>query len=281
MDFEISQKLNENIIIPRIKYDVCPLCESTNIPKFLEAKCLPQHEIAKISPIIIWHQCQDCQHVFTQGYFNDQAFEILLGRTQTHQQVGFEFPKQRPVSARIVEHVIRHVKDGRWLDVGFGNASLIFTAEEYGYQPIGIDLRPNSVKIIKELGYEAYHCSIEQLPSSESFSVISMADVLEHMPFPKIGLGSAHKLLQPKGILFLSMPNMESFVWRAMHFQFLNQDDRSSYWGEIEHYHNFSRTRLYALLEEQGFQPLEYHISERYLASMEVIAIKKELENGY
>jgi protein O-GlcNAc transferase len=46
------------------------------------------------------------------------------------------------------------------------------------------------------------------------------------------------------------------------------------YWGEIEHFHNFSRRRLYTLLENHGFQPAEYNVSERYHVCMEVIAVK-------
>jgi protein O-GlcNAc transferase len=45
--------------------------------------------------------------------------------------------------------------------------------------------------------------------------------------------------------------------------------------GEIEHYHNFSRKRLYAHLEEQGFRPVEYHVSERHRVCMDVVAIKQ------
>jgi 2-polyprenyl-3-methyl-5-hydroxy-6-metoxy-1,4-benzoquinol methylase len=37
-----------------------------------------------------------------------------------------------------------------------------------------------------------------------------MADVLEHMPFPKTGLAAAHRLRRPDGVLFLSMPNMDN-----------------------------------------------------------------------
>jgi hypothetical protein len=66
------------------------------------------------------------------------------------------------------------------------------------------------------------------------------------------------------------MPNSESVLWTAM-----NQSNANPYWGEIEHYHNFGRTRLYSLLEEAGFEPVRYGISERYRACMEVIARKR------
>ena len=81
---------------------------------------------------------------------------------------------------------------------------------------------------------------------------------------------ATRRLLAPGGALFLSMPNMDTMVWRLLHANKVNP-----YWGEIEHYHNFTRKRLYALLEEQGFQPVEYHASERYRVCMEVIAIKQ------
>ena len=98
-----------------------------------------------------------------------------------------------------------------------------------------------------------------------------MADVLEHMPFPKAGLAAAHRLLRQGGVLFLSMPNMENMVWRLLHANKVNP-----YWGEIEHYHNFSRKRLYAPSARARISaPVEYHVSERYRVCMEVIAIKR------
>jgi protein O-GlcNAc transferase len=97
-----------------------------------------------------------------------------------------------------------------------------------------------------------------------------MADMLEHMPFPKTGLAAAHRLRRPDGVLFLSMPNMDNMVWRRLQANGVNP-----YWGEIEHYHKFSRKRLYALLQNHGFRPVEYHISERYRVCMEVIAVKQ------
>src|SRR5262245_26758807 len=85
------------------------------------------------------------------------------------------------------------------------------------------------------------------LNHQELCSVVSTAHVLEHIPVPKGALAAAHRLLRKNGVLFLSMPNMESMVWRLLHANGVNP-----YWGEIEHFHNFSRRRLYTLLENQG-----------------------------
>ncbi len=54
------------------------------------------------------------------------------------------------------------------------------------------------------------------------------------------------------------MPNSETLIWELM-----NQNNLNLYLKEIEHYHNFSRTRIYSLLEEFGFMPIKYGISTR------------------
>jgi 2-polyprenyl-3-methyl-5-hydroxy-6-metoxy-1,4-benzoquinol methylase len=116
------------------------------------------------------------------------------------------------------------------------------------------------------LGVEAHCIDITAFNGPDRLSVISMADVLEHMPFPQKGLAAAHRLLRPGGIVFVSMPNYNSAVWRL-----LDAANANPYWGELEHFHNFSRARLYALAGEMGFEPVHYGISERYRICMEVV----------
>ncbi|MFJ1565232.1 hypothetical protein [Streptomyces erythrochromogenes] len=67
---------------------------------------------------------------------------LLFSETNPNQQPGVGFEQNRYTSARIVERVARPVPDGRWLDVGFGNGSLLFTAEVWDFEPHGLDLRP-------------------------------------------------------------------------------------------------------------------------------------------
>jgi predicted O-linked N-acetylglucosamine transferase (SPINDLY family)/SAM-dependent methyltransferase len=255
----------------RIPYLACPLCEGTDIPATIGADC-SKHALyqSSLPPVVTWHQCRDCGHVFTEGIFDDASAAVVLSRIHPGQAVGHDMERQRPISARMIERVARYRRDGYWLDVGFGNGSLLFTAEEWGYVPVGLDLRKTNVDALRTLGYEAHCLAIEALPHDGRYSVVSMADVLEHLPFPKVGLAAAHRLLCADGVLFLSMPNMDNMVWRLLHANGVNP-----YWGELEHYHNFSRKRLYALLEEHGFTPLSYHVGERYRVSMEVIAAKR------
>jgi 2-polyprenyl-3-methyl-5-hydroxy-6-metoxy-1,4-benzoquinol methylase len=255
----------------RIKFESCPLCGSSNLTHFRTGDC-SRHALYQpaLSAEIHWNKCSACMHVFTEGYYTQKACEIIFSKTHENQKIGFQPENQRIVSSRIVEKILPWVAEGNWLDVGFGNGALLFVAKEYGYTPIGADLRQDNVNGLKSLGIEAYCRDLTKLSFGAKCSVISMADVLEHMPFPKAGLESAQRLLADGGVLFISMPNCEGVTWDLQ-----TRNNVNPYWGEIEHYHNFSKTRLYELLRETGFEPVRYGISERYRMCMEIIAKKR------
>jgi 2-polyprenyl-3-methyl-5-hydroxy-6-metoxy-1,4-benzoquinol methylase len=207
--------------------------------------------------------------VFTNGYFSDATFARLTRSVNKGQIVGADYEQQRKVAMRMIEKVLPYAADGIWLDVGFGNGALLLTASEYGFNAVGCDLRAAAVTALQNTGIEAHLNDIAALRLPRPCRVISMADVLEHMPYPKLGLQAAHERLADDGILLLSMPNSDAPAWKL-----LDQQNANPYWGEIEHYHNFGRARLYRLLQEMGFEPLRYGISERYRVCMEVIARK-------
>ena len=254
----------------RILFGKCPLCGHEIMADIATGDCSkgPCYHNS-LSPVIRWKQCASCAHIFTEGYFSNKTCDLIFSKTHENQKVGYDVEKQRYVSSRMIEKVLPYANMGYWLDVGLGNGSLLFTAQEYGFKPVGVDLRLDNVNKMIALGIPAYGQDVTKLALDFKCDVVSMADVLEHMPYPQEGLRAAHRLLSEGGILFASMPNMESIVWKA-----LDQNKANPYWNEIEHYHNFSRTRLFKLLQETGFEPVRYGISERYRVCMEVIARK-------
>lgn len=249
----------------RIKYSCCPLCDSASL-RTVRTSSVAGHPRYKpeLPAEMTWMACTACGHELADGYFDDAALALIFSQSNPGQQVGEVYEQARWIAARMVQRVARHVAGGRWLDVGFGNAALVITADEFGYEAVGLDLREQEVSTLRGLGFEAHCRLMEDFQPDRPFDVLSLADVLEHMPFPKKGLRAAHGLLRPGGALLVSMPNADAFVWRGM--------AANPYHGEIEHYHNFGRRRLYELLRESGFEPCEYGVSERYRACMEVIA---------
>lgn len=90
-----------------------------------------------LDPVITWKKCASCAHIFTDGYFTEEASRIIFSKIHAFQNVGNDIERQRIVSARMVEKVLPFVQSGDWLDIGLGNGSLLFTAHEYGFIPVG------------------------------------------------------------------------------------------------------------------------------------------------
>jgi SAM-dependent methyltransferase len=255
----------------RILYEHCPLCEHTSIDVIKNAPCAghPLYHV-DIPPLMTWMKCAKCAHVFTNGYFTDEACKLIFSKTHDNQSIGQKLEVNRAVSARMIEKVLPYQSSGMWMDIGVGNGSLLFTAEEYGFEVVGVDLRSSTIDTLRTFGFVGHCIDFQQFDKPGAFNVISMADVLEHMPFPVQALKHVHSLLADGGVTLISLPNSENLLWRL-----LDKNNTNPYWGEIEHYHNFSRTRLFQLLSDTGFQPLRYGISERYRVCMEVLAVKK------
>lgn len=240
--------------------------------KMAETNC-SGHKLydSRIDPGMTWLICSDCEHVYTDGYFGADINDILFATAHKEQLPGWEPELGRSIAGRIVERIATVSRPpGQWLDVGFGDGNLLLTAQEFGYEPIGLDLRSKAVEGLTALGVEAHshtlsvHADIHPRPS---YSVISLADVLEHDPYPVRMLNAARALISSDGALFVSCPNLACAPWAMM-----TKLNANPYWSEIEHFHNFTRARLTKLLEQCGFAVVRYGISERYRMGMELIA---------
>ena len=82
---------------------------------------------------------------------------FLFSSTNTEQTVGVDIERHRLVSAKMVRRVVEAIglpDDQLWLDVGFGNGSLLMTAyESSGFSVFGIDLRKQSVDELINIGF--------------------------------------------------------------------------------------------------------------------------------
>lgn len=251
-----------------VMFDACPLCASPAFEGLRTGDCSRHPSYRNhLSRTMQWMRCTACEHVFRDGYYTDEVCAQIFASVPPGMDVGSTVENHRVISARMVERVAQHVPSGSWLDVGFGTGSLLFSVDEAGFRAIGCDLRADSVDALRFLGFEAYCQEMGTLEFDHPLSVISMADVLEHIPYPRQTIRDAHRLLAPGGALLVSMPNMDCTLWRC-----LDMAGQNPYWGEMEHVHNFGRRRLYALLEQEGFEVLSYGVSERYRACMEVLA---------
>jgi SAM-dependent methyltransferase len=232
---------------------------------------------ARLHPTIRWMSCRTCAHQFTWGHHTPEAFEILFGHAQPGQtpkgMTASDIEAARPVWGKVVDAVSVHRATGHWLDVGAGSGMLAGVAHECGFDVETMESRPQVAESLRARGFRVRAGDLMELPNDapDAYDVISLCDVLEHMPFPGPALQAVGRALRDGGVLFLSCPNVDSLAWQALDLEGVNP-----YWSEIEHLHNFSYRRLRDLLSEYGFEPVSCSVSNRYRVCMDVLARKRE-----
>jgi 2-polyprenyl-3-methyl-5-hydroxy-6-metoxy-1,4-benzoquinol methylase len=118
----------------------------------------------------------------------------------------------------LLRELARMRPGGRLLDLGCAMGFLLEAAEQVGLQGWGLDLNPEAVRVAKqrfgdrvaqgELGASAF--------PGVSFDVVTLIDVLEHVPDPAALLAGVHQRLAPGGVLAALLPNAASLTRRLL-----------------------------------------------------------------
>jgi SAM-dependent methyltransferase len=142
---------------------------------------------------------------------------------------------------------------GRLLDVGCGAGYFLDAARSAGWQVAGVELSdPAAAEARDSLGLDVWSGSLAQAAfPSESFDLITMFEVLEHMRDPGAALKEANRVLQRGGLLAIEVPN-DMDAYRA---RMARPDNR---WWVIPpvHLYYFNASTLSRWLLMSGFEPV-------------------------
>jgi SAM-dependent methyltransferase len=147
---------------------------------------------------------------------------------------------RRLTALRHYEIMRRYVERGRVLDVGCASGLFLQTCAQNGWDTVGIEpAKGLSAKAKSVLGERAeVICSTLQEASlaPDSFDVVTLWDVLEHVPEPVEFLQSCVSLVKPGGFVFANVPDLDSVQARILHRQ----------WPLLlpEHFNYFNRSSL-------------------------------------
>lgn len=168
----------------------------------------------------------------------------------------------------IINKIRQYTNGKRYLEVGVGAGGFIAVAKEMGIEVDAVELSANVCKNIEYLlGVQVIQADFLDYQSEEPYDALSMGDVIEHVKEPTKAIQKANKLLKVGGILWISTPNYNSAFSQMMKFS-------DPMWKEPGHRVYFCRESFEALLMAEGFEILEYQVSQRYNGSMEIIARK-------
>ena len=256
-------------------YAACPLCDGASVTLgFADASRHPLwHE--PLPPSIEWMRCPACGHVHSRHYWTPR------GRIELQRQGGATAAPLAPGTswASVVKSVVALLGGYRavvaretrpiWVDAGCGNGALLMPAADYGFAAVGLETDAAAVARMQALGCNALHADFLALRFEVVLDVLSLLDVLQQIPFPRQALHKAAQVVRPGGILVVSMPDSSSSSWKAM-----DADNTNPYWTAIDCCHHFARERVVALLQDSGFDIVDFALPGRHPAQMEFYAVR-------
>lgn len=223
-------------------------------------------------------QCDHCGLVFTVPRPTPEVIGNYYKSDEyySHQQNSKGFiPKiyERVKSINLRGKVAMATSDmvkGRLLDIGCGVGDFLLQVKKLGWEVMGIEPSEQAANIAQSrLGFTPLKPTDYKKLPDQSFDVITMWHVLEHVDDLKSQTKELKRLLRPGGRLVIALPNYQSFDC-----QYYN--DKWAAWDVPRHLNHFTQDCLQGILNSNDFKYLDtqrliwdaYYISflsEKYL----------------
>jgi SAM-dependent methyltransferase len=212
-----------------------------SMPLTPDALAPSRHGLAQHGDLLACVACGSVQQQALPG-----RHELVeLYREMSDEDYLLEETGRRATAERLLDLLAPQAPSGRLLDVGCGHGLLLDEARRRGYATVGLELSRSAAAHGREsLGLDVREMPLEDFVTDERFDVIVLADVLEHLEDPVVGIDRCVELLRPNGVLCVVTPDPSSVTSRLA---------GGRWWGYLAgHTCLLPRRTLRELLAERG-----------------------------
>jgi 2-polyprenyl-3-methyl-5-hydroxy-6-metoxy-1,4-benzoquinol methylase len=262
-----------------LEYRNCPNCGQDDFEVLFESNMRESDFLETVESVYMMlggkygrHvKCRNCHLIYVnpiekaskinETYFQRHSVEASIIRgtrlTATESQVGL---------------VKRYGNGTRLLDIGCGEGFFLFNASKAGYSTKGTEISQDAA----EYASREFDLDVEAEPfedlrfEQDYFDVVTLWQVLEHVPYPLVVLSKVHGILKPGGLLVTSTPDIESSIARIL---------RRRWWNLRRiHINQFTAGTLADMVGRAGFRNVFAADYREYISlSMLVIPVLKYL----
>jgi 2-polyprenyl-3-methyl-5-hydroxy-6-metoxy-1,4-benzoquinol methylase len=206
--------------------------------------------------------CRTCGLVYV-----NQTFKTEKGEGIPAGYNAIYLPAQRSFLARF-EHNLDCIEDledsrGKILDIGCGVGYFLRVAQERGWVVAGVDLDKAAVDIARQYDIDVRWETVEEMPfSDDEFDVVTLFNVIEHLPTPRVALEEIRRVLKSRGLFVLETPTGDFHLKYPLHLLYrlsggkITRPIRYLYSSRDTggHIYRFSRETITRIFEKTGFE---------------------------
>ena len=236
---------------PALSWPSCIFCATHDPKPFLQPGGIA---------IVTCRQCGHCYSTFPREEAYAQYFGEKIHSADYAAHQAFWADAHRRVHRRVLAQM--GSSGLRILDVGCGLGYFVKEAMLSGADAHGCEISKSAVHYAREvLGLSTILPGrVEELPyQPNSFDLITLWDVVEHLTNPLPMLTAVHRLMSPGGTLFIQTPNVRFHKISALLKHRLGNSD-PSLMEPCDHMNNFSRTSLSRLLSLAGYSRVRFAV---------------------
>jgi SAM-dependent methyltransferase len=147
------------------------------------------------------------------GYYESEDYISHTDSKRNLMEMAYQWVKEISLNRKVKLISKVNQGQGRILDIGCGTGDFLQACEKSGWSIAGIEPNEKARQLASsKTKFKDYQGTIEQLIGSkpESFDVITMWHVLEHVPNLADFIAKIKTLLKPGGVLIVAVPNFKS-----------------------------------------------------------------------
>ena len=250
----------------------CLICDSRKTKFWFQKK---SHDDQKLYDI---RRCFVCNSAYvepppTEEYLHDfynlekNSLCGAISQDNTHeylatiQQQERDYPNSTIDAHRIALFSRKFANGKKFLDVGAGYGFFTKAACDAGFVCTAIEVGKNNCQVFKLLTglIPINHPFDDEFANTheQSFDVVLLSQVLEHMPNPKVVVDRIFKVLKDEGLCVIAVPHFGSFISKL-------QGQRDMFMVPPGHINFFSSKGLKNLFENKGFSTIKLHTLSRF-----------------
>ena len=224
----------------------CPICQTSNGKTELKIKTLGLHYLT----------CKNCEFTYSYEVLKmeiDRKRYVDSPATKQHYEIR-RAKTYQTLEKRKAQYILQSLNN-LWtsnssylLDVGCATGILLYEAQKIGWIVAGIEATQTYFEFCKSKGLNITLGFFPEDMPKQKYDVITLLDVLEHMPDPLNFLSKTKNYLNPGGMLVVQVPNLNSLL-----VEIEGKENNNFCYG---HWSFFTYKSLNMIMERNGFQLL-------------------------